>query len=373
MCIVLLTTAHPSYALILIDNRDEYVLRPTSRPHWWTQDPPPPESTDTGPAGEAPSSPPQQILSSRDLQRPERGTWLGITRAGHVAVLTNYRDPGELVVSPRSRGAMVTAWLGAPRAQPTANFVEGMLAGDGVRGVGGFSLICGKLRRRRGGAGSGGGDGGIAPLAVLSNRAEHPDHIPWIAGGRDGCYGLSNAAFDGPEWPKVELGKRALAEAVRAAVRAGYGEEELVEALFGVLRQDTLPRAGGESLAELIPKLRETVFVPLIGDAAHLAAMAEAARADGSVVPDAVVEVDGASRELAGEERPDAQAGGAGSHGFETGMYGTQRQTVVLVDLDGNVTYVERALWDAQGRPIAKGPGDEKFRFKIEGWDEEID
>ncbi|PHH69946.1 hypothetical protein CDD83_5554 [Cordyceps sp. RAO-2017] len=65
MCIALFTTAHPGYALILINNRDEYILRPTSRPSWWRH----PAS------GES-------VLSSRDLLRAERGTWLGITRAG---------------------------------------------------------------------------------------------------------------------------------------------------------------------------------------------------------------------------------------------------------------------------------------------------
>ncbi|KAG5918569.1 hypothetical protein E4U42_006802, partial [Claviceps africana] len=100
MCIVLITTAHPGYALIVLDNRDEFILRPTSRPHWWRH-------AATG----------REVLSSRDLQRAERGAWMGITRDGLFAVLTNYReadghDAGHPVHGIRSRGGMVTAWLG---------------------------------------------------------------------------------------------------------------------------------------------------------------------------------------------------------------------------------------------------------------------
>lgn len=80
MCIVLLTTAHPDYALIVIDNRDEFILRPTSRPHWWSDNDK--DNNDSA----------KSILSSRDLQRPEHGTWLGITKAGHFSVLTNFRE-----------------------------------------------------------------------------------------------------------------------------------------------------------------------------------------------------------------------------------------------------------------------------------------
>ena len=44
----------------------------------------------------------------------------------------------------------------------------------------------------------------------------------------------------------------------------------------------------------------------------------------------------------------------------------TQRQTIVLVDWDGNITYKERALWDSHGNAIERGKGDETFKFEIE-------
>jgi len=404
MCIVLLTTAHPSYALIVIDNRDEFILRPTSRPHWWTPDPAPgPSDHPHGPSH--PPPPPQpQVLSSRDLQRRERGTWLGISRAGNFAVLTNYREAAGAPAgaAARSRGAMVTAWLAAPPAEATGHFVERMLAGDGVGGVGGFSLICGKLRRRRrrrrssrprtetpavdaAAAAAAAGPqqqqqqeqkecDSIAPLAVLSNRASHPSHVPWIAGSRGETLGLSNTRYDdddGEPWRKIVDGKAAVERVVAAAVAAAAAgedrtEAQLLEELFAVLDADTLPVAqGGESFEACTQLLKYSIFIPAIGDAEHRAAMAEAAGGGGAGPQGSEAAV---PEELAHEERPDGQA--EGPSGFATGMYGTQRQTVMLVDWDGNVTYVERALWDDRGRPVKRGQGDVCFRFNIEGWED---
>ena len=73
--------------------------------------------------------------------------------------------------------------------------------------------------------------------------------------------------------------------------------------------------------------------------------------------------------DCATDDEPAAEAEGAAPpdlSGFQTGMYGTQRQTVLLVHWDGNVTYYERALWDGNGNPIERGRGDVVFRFKIE-------
>ncbi|ERS97104.1 hypothetical protein HMPREF1624_06433 [Sporothrix schenckii ATCC 58251] len=441
MCIVLLTTAHPDYALIVIDNRDEFILRPTSRPHWWTpgkssavtpngtlrgtpsSDTPSNGTPASGtPAPSASLAPPQpdpatthKILSSRDLQRDEHGTWIGITTAGHFAVLTNFRedtpnDAAHPIHGQRSRGGMVTAWLTAGRDETTDEFVERMLSGPGVKGVGGFSLICGKLRKnlfdtaaavdgeRRGRATKG--------LAVVSNRADQVAQVPWIAGRRGEVYGLSNTSYDDPDvWPKVRDGKEALrqlaedeararaqahiqadaernAEAEQAVEElAGAGVRQpaaLRDALFSILDRDTLPQRPDLSFEEQIALLKHSVFIPPIGDQAHRASMNKAvasgprlcaASVDDEQGADSLAETPAAplsaEASLASEERPDQQ-----TLGFMTGMYGTQRQTVILVDWKGNVSYTERALWDANGNPIPRGEGDVHFDFQIEGWEE---
>lgn len=375
MCIVLLTTAHPKYALIILDNRDEFILRPTSLPHWWTTkasrqtsraatpDPGPGPDPDSKKANgeDEDEDEVQHILSSRDLQRAERGTWLGITKSGHFAVLTNYREldtngnGAHLTVSKRSRGGMVTAWLSSPSGTSVGEFVESMLADGGCKGVGGFSLICAKLRKRRG------GDDGVEPLAILSNRADHAGEVPWICGGRGEVLGLSNTVYDDPDvWPKVKSGKALLEEVVAEAAERDMGEDELLARLFSILDQDTLPAAPGQAVEEQMGVLKQSIFIPLIGDEKHQRAMpksAETSKADPKWKE--------TMSEVAGAERPDEQPQGP----FETGMYGTQRQTLILVDHDGNVTYTERALWDANGNAIPRGEGDMKFRFAIDGWE----
>jgi uncharacterized protein with NRDE domain len=355
MCIVLASTAHPAYALIVIDNRDEFILRPTSRPHWW-------------------HSHHQHILSARDLQRAEQGTWLGITKSGNFAVLTNYRetdanDAEHPIQGTRSRGGMVTAWLTAPKGESTVEFVHRLLEGDGVKGVGGFSLLCGKLRKR-----ARNGRRETDPLAIVSNRAGTADDVPWIAEQRDAVYGLSNTFYADPEaWPKVEMGKEKLMRVLHSAAAANLSEEDVVKELFGVLDTNTLPPADGASFEDYIFQLRKSIFIPSIGTAdppapdAPLEAQPVVVEGQQGTVIVASETVEGeadALDRLEESERPDREAPVA-----MTGAYGTQRQTVMLVDWNGKVTFIERSLWDGLGRPIPRGEGDARFEFMVEGWD----
>ncbi|QSZ35139.1 hypothetical protein DSL72_008004 [Monilinia vaccinii-corymbosi] len=354
MCIVLATTAHPSYALIILDNRDEFILRPTSKPHWW-------------------SSHHQEILSSRDLQRDEQGTWLGITKTGNFAVLTNYRetdthDKDHPVQGTRSRGGMVTAWLTADNEESTSQFVHRLLDGEGVKGVGGFSLVCGKLRKDRF------SDNQMEPLAIISNRSGTPGDVPWVAARRGEVYGLSNTSYDDPiTWPKVKSGKEKVLETVEEAVRKGLGEDELVKKLYAILDIDTLPPKQDDSqdFEDYIYELRKSIFIPTIG---HAVPPAEIPNADeiAAAVRKASSEEDsrvgGKEEQTKGkeEQRPTPENNNAIS-----GVYGTQRQTVILVNWEGHVTFIERSLFDEHGNPIERGQADMKFEFNIEGWNGE--
>ncbi|KAK3384681.1 NRDE protein-domain-containing protein [Lasiosphaeria ovina] len=366
MCIVLLTTSHPKYALIVLDNRDEFILRPTSRPHWWAAQTEP--SSTSGADGPKESSS-VEVLSSRDLQRAERGTWLGVTKNGNFAVLTNYRetdthDAMHPIHGKRSRGGMVTAWLGANPAESTHDFVRKMLESGDVKGVGGFSLICGKLRKA-----NLKGEKGLEPLAILSNRCDHIDHIPWIGGQRNSEYGLSNAIYQDEKveqeliWPKVRRGIELLNQLIADKASEGKEEDELVEDLFKILDEDRFPQNHILDLEEGIPLLKHSIFIPAFGGQQHQDEMA-AARQRGIIEQ---TDHGDAAETLANVARPDDQP-----NGFQTGLYGTQRQTVILVDWEGNVTYRERALWDSNGNEIPRGSGDATFRFKVDGWDSEL-
>ena len=74
--------------LLLIANRDEFYARPTAPLAWWDDAP---------------------ILAGRDLQAG--GTWLGISRTGRLAALTNHRDPVTVKPDAPSRGELVSAFL----------------------------------------------------------------------------------------------------------------------------------------------------------------------------------------------------------------------------------------------------------------------
>lgn len=74
--------------LLLIANRDEFYARPTAPLDWWHDAP---------------------ILAGRDWQAG--GTWLGVSRSGRLAALTNYRDPTHMRADAPSRGGLVSAFL----------------------------------------------------------------------------------------------------------------------------------------------------------------------------------------------------------------------------------------------------------------------
>ncbi|TGO74199.1 hypothetical protein BELL_0300g00040 [Botrytis elliptica] len=348
------TTAHPSYALIILDNRDEFILRPTSKPHWWSFNH-------------------QEILSSRDLQRAEQGTWLGITKAGNFAVLTNYRetnthDKDHPVQGTRSRGGMVTAWLTAENDESTKQFVHRLLDGDGVKGVGGFSLVCGKLRKERS------SDDQMEPLAIISNRSGTPDEVPWVAANRGEVYGLSNTSYDDPiTWPKIKSGKEKVLEVVEEVVLNGFGEEELIKKLFTVLDIDTLPKKDdSQDFEEYIYQLRKSIFIPTIGHAAPASEVPKAdeiAAAVGKVLSsneESAVEMKEERIKDQEEQRPTPE-----NNNVISGIYGTQRQTIILVDWQGHVTFIERSLFDEEGNPMERGQADMRFEFNIEGWNGE--
>ena len=173
MCLILFAhRAHPAYPLVVAANRDEWFRRPTA------------------PAGFWPDAP--DVLAGRDLE--QQGTWLGVTRSGRFAALTNYRDPGANRPDAPSRGALVSAFL---RSQvPPAEYLE-RLRGDASR-YNGFSLLA--------------GDG--ATLCYFSNREGE------IRSLAPGVYGLSNSLLDVP-WPKVQSGKSRLAAALDGSPDTG--------------------------------------------------------------------------------------------------------------------------------------------------------
>jgi len=221
---------------------------------------------------------------------------------------------------------MVNAYLtqSPEKGEDTRNFVKNLVDGDGLKGVGGFSLVCGKAGE---------------PLAVVSNRTPSVEGMTWLAEQRGETVGLSNAAFGDRSWPKVLQGEKLMTSAIAESVARKDSKAAFVEAMMGLLSVDTLPkREEGQGWESYVKELRKSIFISAIGgDGA------------GELPADDVVMA-----------RTNQHMQGL------SGVYGTQKQTVVLIDHHGRVTFVERTLYDNKAREVKSQDRDRWFEFRIE-------
>lgn len=235
---------------------------------------------------------------------------------------------------------MVNEFLTQPphSADGTDKFIHDLVEGEGLKGVGGFSLVCGKVGE---------------PLAVISNRTPNVEDTDWIAKDKDETVGLSNAAFGNRSWPKVSRGEALLSSAIKQDLLEHRSQANLIDRLFRILDDDMLPRKPNDyPWDSYVQELRKSIFIPAIGVEG-----AEGSRAEDLATgkSDQHVTVESGAKAIETDY----------DHGS---VYGTQKQTIVLVSRQGRVTLVERTLYDATGRPTAAPDRDRAFRFDIEGW-----
>lgn len=167
MCLLVFAwNRHPRYRLVFAGNRDEFHLRPTQFAYWWDDAP--------------------MLLAGRDLEAG--GTWLGFSRDGRFAVVTNFREHASSKPPVRSRGILVSEFLRGVKSPK--HYGENVReSADQYRG---FSLIF--------------GDGD--ELLYFSNRDEG------LVALEPGVYGLSNHLLNTP-WPKVERAKTILSRLLK--------------------------------------------------------------------------------------------------------------------------------------------------------------
>lgn len=173
------------FPLVVASNRDEFFARAALPLSWWRP-----------PGGGS------AVLAGRDALGS--GTWLGLTRAGRMALLTNVREPQRSRAQAPTRGQVVLDWLAGDGS------ADDFAAWQNARGLHGFNAIVADFAR--------------GELAWVSNRIAAPRRLG------PGLFGLSNAALDTP-WPKLIRLKQALAEAVRAPASADEVVAELLVAL----------------------------------------------------------------------------------------------------------------------------------------------
>jgi uncharacterized protein with NRDE domain len=170
----------PGAPLIAAANRDEFYDRPTAPAGWWDDHP--------------------QVYAGRDLQGG--GTWMGITRDGRFAAITNIRAPSQKRTGTPTRGRLVSDFLTGHAT--AAEYIRRIA--PGAHAFNGFNLLVGDA----------------SGLIWFSNGAG--------AGERNaqplppGIYGLSNGSLD-TAWPKVLHTKAQFASLLcQGAPEAAYFE-----------------------------------------------------------------------------------------------------------------------------------------------------
>ncbi|MBX9849304.1 MAG: NRDE family protein [Rhodocyclaceae bacterium] len=166
MCLIVLGwQVDPAYPLVVAANRDEYFSRPTAPLAWWDDSP--------------------EVLAGRDLQAG--GTWLGITRNGRFAAITNYRDPARVNPNAPSRGQLVADFLrGTERPGDYLRRIE-----PDAQACNGFNLLVADARE----------------LWWHSNVSGQTRQLA------PGIHAVSNHLLDTP-WPKLVTAKAAFHNAM---------------------------------------------------------------------------------------------------------------------------------------------------------------
>jgi uncharacterized protein with NRDE domain len=184
---------HPDYPLVFAGNRDEFYDRPSASAAFWDEAP--------------------HVLGGRDLKAG--GTWLGITKQGHWATVTNVRDEMPSRDEAPSRGHLVADYLKEePSPEAYLRAVE-----EHADQYNGFNLLVGAGEK----------------TYYLSNRDGSPRPV------EPGIHGMSNAQLN-DSWPKVERGTSKL--------RTLLNEEPTAERLLDILADrrpapdDELPQTG---------------------------------------------------------------------------------------------------------------------------------
>ncbi len=209
MCLLLISNnTNPEYPLVVAANRDEFYQRPTEKARFWKDYP--------------------QLLAGKDAEAG--GTWLGITRSGRFAAITNYRDMRSIKRNAPTRGLLTLNFL----KSNVSAFEYGSSLSEKSGQYNGYNLLFSDMEN----------------LFYFSNQTRDLKKLS------SGVYGLSNHLLDTP-WPKVVRSKETFLDAV---AKDKISEQEL----FGILSdnreapEDQLPDTG---LSRELEKAVSPVFI----------------------------------------------------------------------------------------------------------------
>lgn len=172
MCLIVFAwKVIPEYPLLMLSNRDEFYQRPTQHAHQWQDYP--------------------EIFAGRDGQMG--GTWLGLSSAGKIAAITNYRKPDTRQYD-ISRGQLTQQFLTG--STPAADYLH-QIAQQPLSHAG-FNLLLYENDE----------------LHYYSNRGDSNRGEQKAQTLAPGIYGLSNDLLDTP-WPKVSSAKTEFTQLLR--------------------------------------------------------------------------------------------------------------------------------------------------------------
>ncbi|ESQ53069.1 hypothetical protein EUTSA_v10025979mg [Eutrema salsugineum] len=192
MCIaVFLWQSHPLYPLLLFLNRDEDHNRATEALRWWEDG---------------------ETVGGRDLVGG--GTWLGCTRHGRLAFLTNFKETTSFPDA-KSRGDLPIRFLQSLKSP--ADFAEEIQ--DEVALYNGFNLVVAHVLSKS--------------MVYITNRPRHGDKL--VTHVSPGIHVLSNANLDSP-WPKCMR----LRESFKQLLSENEGGEFPVKTMVEEVMTDTV-------------------------------------------------------------------------------------------------------------------------------------
>lgn len=200
MCIVALAwQVLEDTPLCLISNRDEFYQRPTSGLKAWENSP---------------------IIAGQDLQ--SGGTWMGVTKSGRWAVVTNFRDATDKKTYPTSRGHLIQAFLES--GLTPIRFAQALEKRQ--CDYAGFNLLLGDQDQ----------------AVYMSNRGEAPQVLA------KGVYVVSNGLMT-EHWEKTKhLRKRFTQEFLPMLQQASITEADLEFTVWDILEDER------KIIPELLPQ-----------------------------------------------------------------------------------------------------------------------
>jgi len=253
MCLIVFANKfHKDYKLIFAANRDEFYDRPAVQAEFWNDHP--------------------DLLAGKDLQAG--GTWMGITKAGRFAAITNYRDMKNIKNNAPSRGRITLDYL-VTDVSAEDYFLN---IKNELKDFNGFNLVLGNRDE----------------LFYFSSINAKIEKI------NPGIHGLSNAFLDTP-WQKVKISKKRFQNIIQ---KNNFDESELFDLLSSTEYADDeqLPDTGAGKNLE---KILSPVFI-------------------------------------------------------KSEKYGTRCSTVLLIDKNDNVHFVEKTFIPFEKRFTTK-----EFKFKL--------